>query len=306
MTKEFPITANSSPISNSILSDQANSSGNYVNTNNVDASCRYGDFFTTLSTSTISSENWQYELSNEEGGIGKEAFEYDEFETGDGEDVLSIPEIDAVQIEKEFSCDDLYEFDEIIDELENTDPHYINEIETTGKLNRYEKAKQIATEVIQAYSWDKENISLLEQVFYENGWGMTRVSIERELNNGLIPEELKLALFIRQLWTENQQYWISFLHITSNQPGQESRAAYKTMSWVESLRIIRSFSNMPSEEEIQIFVYQLYDDWYCSTTLQRQHRAFIKYLKYRTGLDRRSLPGNEFFSFFDSYYEESL
>ena len=63
---------------------------------------------------------------------------------------------------------------------------------------------------------------------------------------------------------------------------------------------------MPSEEEIEYFVDELYDDWYCSAKLQRQYKAFIKYLKYRTGSVRRSLPGNEIFSFIDSYDKESL
>ena len=218
---------------------------------------------------------------------------------------LIVPEIEDALTENELIWSNLDEFDEINDP-ENTDLHFINEVETTGKLNRFEKAKQIATEVIQTHAWGKENISLLEQVFLENGWGMARVSIEKELNQGLIPEELELALFIRQLWTENPQFWISFKHITSNRPGQETRAAYKNMSWAESLRIIRSFNNTPSEEELQLFIYQIYDDWYCSTALQREYKAFFKYLKYCTGLGPRSLPGNEIFSFVDSFYQESL
>lgn len=135
----------------------------------------------------------------------------------------------------------------------------------------------------------------------ENGWAAARVSIEREINKGLLPEELQLALVIRQLWTDNQQYWISFIHVTSNQDGQQTRAAYKNMSWPESLRIIRSFNNTPSEEEIQLFLDQIYDDWYCSAKLQRQYKAFIRYLKYRTGSVRGSLPGKELFSFIEAY-----
>ena len=232
----------------------------------------------------------------------------DAFEIDEEEDILDIHEIEAVLIEKEFSRDDLDEPVEIDEKQgqENTANFLTNEIETAGKLNRFEKAKQIATEVSQTYGWGKENISLLEQVFFENGWGMARVSIERELNEGLIPEELELALFIRQLWTENQQYWISFKHITSNQPGQESRAAYKNMSWAESIRIIRSFNNVPSEEELQLFIYQIYEDWYCNTTLQRQYKAFFNYLKYCTSLGQLSLPGNEMYSFTDSCYRESF
>jgi len=244
-----------------------------------------------LNEKATSSENCQYKPSHND-----EEFNIDEFET-DEEAISIIPEIEDVLIEKELSWDDLVEFDEIISQ-ENTSSHYIDEVETTGKLNRFQRARQIATEVIQAYDWDMKNISLLEQVFIENGWGMARVSIERELSEGLIPEELELALFIRQLWTDNQQYWISFIHITSNQPGQEARAAYKNISWTESLRIIRSFNKVPSEEELQFFIYQLYDDWYSNTTLQRQYKAFFKYLKYRTGLGRCSLARDEIFFLF--------
>ena len=216
-----------------------------------------------------------------------------------------VPEIEDALTENELIWSNLDDFDEINDP-ENIDLHFINEVETSGKLNRFEKAKQIAIEVSQTHAWGKENISLLEQVFFENGWGMARVSIERELNQGLIPEELELALFIRQLWTENPQFWISFMHISSNRPGQETRAAYKKMSWAESLRIIRSFNNIPSEEELQLFIYQIYDDWYCSAALQREYKAFFKYVKYCTGMGRRFFHDNEIFSFVDSFYQESL
>ena len=132
------------------------------------------------------------------------------------------------------------------------------------------------------------------------------MAIERELAKGLTQEELELAHYIRSIWTENQQYWTSFIHITSNSNGQQTRAAYKNMSWPESLRIIRSFNNIPSEEEIQLFIDQTYDDWYCSAELQRKYKAFIKYLKYRTGSVRSSLPGNEIFSFVAAFENESL
>ena len=253
-----------------------------------------------ISTPITSSECWQFDLSKNEEEVSIDEFVIDEEEYS-----VIVPEIEDALTEIELIWSNLDEFDEINDP-DNTNLHFINEVETTGQLNRFEKAKQIATEVVQTHAWGKENISLLEQVFLENGWGMARVSIEKELNQGLIPEELELALFIRQLWAENPQFWISFMHITSDRPGQETRASYKKMSWPESFRIIRSFNNIPSEEELQLFIYQIYDDWYCSTALQRQYKAFFKYVKYCTSLGPGSLPGNEIFSFVDSFYQESL
>lgn len=214
-------------------------------------------------------------------------------------------DVNEKSIDDEFDWDGLEDFDEIdepglIDHLSD----YL--IITEGKVSRIERAKQIATEVIRSYDWGIKNLPLLQQVFYENGWGAARVSIEHELTRGLTPDELELALFVRRLWTDNQQYWISFIHITSNQPFQETRAAYKNMSWREALRIIRVFDGLPSEDEIQLFIDQIYDDWYCSPTSQKQYKAFIRYLKYRTGSVRHTLPGNELFSFTNSYEHESL
>ncbi|MDD5268784.1 MAG: hypothetical protein PHO08_16950 [Methylococcales bacterium] len=260
--------------------------------------------FPLRSEPITATNNRQVDLFEEdisEDEFVEEIFEEDE----ETEFYADVPELENDITEKEFSWDDFDEFDEI-DEQDTFNPFPNDQILTEDTLDRWERAKQKATEVIQSHDWDKETLTLLQQVFYENGWAAARVAIERELVKGLTPEELELALCIRNLWTENHQYWISFIHITSNQPGQQTRAAYKNMSWAESLRIIRSFNNIPSEEEIQLFIDQIYDDWYCSAQLQRQFKAFIKYLKYRTGSVRRTLPGNEIFSFVDSFDKESL
>ena len=218
----------------------------------------------------------------------------DDTESDELEEAVVIEETKS--IEDEFNWDGIEDFDDI-DERDIAPSLQDYEVITSGKVSRIERAKQIAVDVIQAYDWDIEDIGLLQQVFYENGWGACRVAIERELVRGLTPDELELAIFVRRLWTENQQYWISFIHVTSNSPSQETRAAYKCMSWREALRIIRIFNYLPCEEEIQLFIDNIYDDWYCSQNLQRQHKAFIRYIKYRTGSVRRTLPADEWFSF---------
>lgn len=226
----------------------------------------------------------------------------DDIESDEVEETVIIEETKS--IEDEFDWDGLEDFDDI-DELDIAPSLQDYEVVTGGRVSRIERAKQIAVDVIQAYDWGFQNIGLLQQVFYENGWGSCRVAIEHELVRGLTPDELELAIFVRRLWTENQQYWISFIH-TSNQPGQETRAAYKCMSWREALRIIRVFNQLPSEEEIQLFIDEIYDDWYCSPISQRQYKAFIRYLKYRTGSVRRTLPANEWFSFNTPAEEDNL
>lgn len=223
-------------------------------------------------------------------------------ESDEVEETVFIEETKST--EDEFDWDGIEDFDDI-DEHDVAPFFQDYEVIIGGKLTRIERAKQIAVDVIQAYEWGFKNLGLLQQVFYENGWGACRVAIERELMRGLTPDELELAIFVRKLWTENQQYWISFIH-TSNQPLQETRAAYKCMSWRESLRIIRVFNQLPCEEEVQLFIDNIYDDWYCSPILQRQYKSFIRYLKYRTGSVRHTLPADEWFSFLTPYEDDSL
>jgi hypothetical protein len=227
----------------------------------------------------------------------------DDAEIDEVEETVVIEEIKS--IEDEFDWDGIEDFDDIDDQ--DIVPFLQDyEVITGGKVSRIERAKQIAVDVIQSYDWGIQNIGLLQQVFYENGWAACRVAIEHELVRGLTPDELELAIFVRRLWTENQQYWISFIHVTSNLPGQETRAAYKCMSWREALRIIRVFNQLPSEEEIQLFIDDIYDDWYCSPIAQRQYKAFIRYLKYRTGSVRHTLPASEWFSFNTPVEEDSF
>ena len=233
------------------------------------------------------------------------AIDFDEeLVTDDSEDPFIILDLEETPTEREFGWDDVDDFDEI-DDPDLDHPQEIP-ITTQGKLSRWDRAGQIAAEVIQAYDWGKENLTLLQQVFYENGWAATRFALETELAKGLRPAELALARFVRSLWTENEQYWISTLHITSRLSGQLTRAAYKVMSWPESLRIIRTFNSLPSEEEIQYFIDEVYDDWYGSPKRQKNFKVFIRYLKYRTGSVGRSLPGNELFSFTEFHDHEAF
>jgi hypothetical protein len=255
--------------------------------------------FPDLYDSVTATERWESDLFDEgllEDQIVGDFLEDSEYEAGYFND---IQEINEAIPEKEFSWDDLDDFDEI-DDQEYTNPFSFNEVEISGKLTRHERARQVAAKIIQDYDWDKEHLPLLEQVFVEYGWAQTRKSIERELNKGLIPEELELALFIRQLWSDSSVFWISF-PITSKLYDQTTE--YKTMSWPESLRIIRSFNGLPSQEEIQHFIESTYEDWYCNNNLRRHFKAFIWYLKYRTGSVRYTLPGNEGFSYINQYDE---
>lgn len=209
---------------------------------------------------------------------------------------------DQISIDEEFDWDTIEDFD---DSNSNNDLDHTS-VHSSTTISRSERAKQVAVAIIDTYHWDVQNLGLLQQILYENGWGPARVAIEREIARGLTPEELELAVFVRKLWTENPQYWISLIHVKSSFKNQTTRDAYKNMSWPEALRVVRLFNNLPCEDEIQHFIDIIYDDWYCSIRLQRQFKCFLYYLKSYTDCVKYDLAENNPFSFLSMDEENTL
>ena len=69
---------------------------------------------------------------------------------------------------------------------------------------------QIAVEVLSETDWQPTYLSLLQQIFFENGWSAARNAIEKAIADGLTPDELSVAREIRLLWAESDRYWITF------------------------------------------------------------------------------------------------
>jgi hypothetical protein len=99
----------------------------------------------------------------------------------------------------------------------------------------------------------------------------------------MLPEELKLALFIRELWASNGQYWVSFFCVF----GGKTQKQHEHIGWIEPLRIIRSFNFLPSEEEMQFFIEQTHDDWSSSKKLCDEFKTFMLYLIYSAEMKNR-------------------
>lgn len=222
---------------------------------------------------------------------------------GDVDDFVTEDEYifygDQEETDHDFDLDDIYDFDEVVDSKE-----IITEALSKQKLSRSERAYQLAVEIIAKYDWSKANLPLLHEIFIEKGWAMARVSIEREINKGLTPEELKIAFYIQQVWAASTHYWISFIHVTNSAMHQQTRAVYKNMSWPEAIRIIRSFHNTPSEEEVQYLLEELYDDWYGSVKKHREFKTFIRYVKYHNGSVKGTLSGKELFTFTEGFEQD--
>ncbi|MDX1749054.1 MAG: hypothetical protein R3271_01890 [Methylophaga sp.] len=267
-----------------------------------------------------------YQESPRPSAFSTDLTESEEDESLDSDDlfIIGIDDEDESQNSEDIDeaseeevWDDLEDMDEleIVDEEEpDDDLDYISDPEFTGEPNRTgdritqeQRALQIATEVIADSDWDYKHITLLQEIFSIRGWAAARVVIEQLIEEGATPEEIKLAREIRYLWMESSKYWITFHKLTARAVDSCTDAAYKQMSWLESMRIIRCFPSTPDIEEIHYFIEETYDIWYNSSQLRKCFKAFFKFLKYRTGSMRVTLPGDYPFSFtksLEEYYDD--
>jgi tetratricopeptide (TPR) repeat protein len=226
-------------------------------------------------------------------------FDFEETEGDeDGSDYLIeslAPDQDDEETD-ELAWDDYDDLDEFDEQAQRESPV---EPQDEGAISREMRARQAAVELLLTCDWHPSTIDLLQQIFVENGWGAARVAIEREIKKGLLPDELMLARVIRGYWSENERFWTTYHRIKANAPCMAAEAVYRHMSWAEALRTVRCFPALPASEEVIELIEDAYEWWYADRNLRRSFKTFLKFLKYRTGSMRGTLPGHCVFSFFE-------
>lgn len=186
---------------------------------------------------------------------------------------------------EDFGWEDLDDFEEDASR-ENED----EDLTLTG-IPRGERARQAAVEVLDRVGWDREYLPLLETIFAESGWGAARIAIENQIERGAVPDQIALARQTRSIWFNNEHLWTTF-RMKSNAPFMQAEAVYKNFSWADAMRLIRCFPSIPDELEIEAFIEEVFEEWYCCNRLRRHFHAFLKYLRYQIGASNRTLPGN--------------
>lgn len=208
---------------------------------------------------------------------------YDDLDELFASDIIEYDLSDDLGIE-ELNWDDLDYLDEEA-VRENRD----KEIKLFG-VEREERARQIAVEVLDRVGWHRQHLELLESIFIESGWSAARVAIEKQISLGALPEEIILAKKIRSIWSNNEHFWTVF-RMRSNAPYRQAEAIYSNFSWVDAFSLLRCFPAVPDESEVIVFLDELFEEWYLSSNLRRHFCSFLKYLRYRVGKGRHSLPG---------------
>lgn len=128
-----------------------------------------------------------------------------------------------------------------------------------GKLTRRQRAEREAARLSDQYNW-KRGFVLLADALDREHWGRLRESIEREIADGMTPEEFELVLQLRAYWHEQ-------IHFQSPYTNR-----YDSLPWGLGLNLIRRCAGVPCLEEMTILIERLYD-----------------YAEYATS--RRALPG---------------
>ena len=217
-------------------------------------------------------------------------FDDDLDEAGSGLDFVESSLLDDDSILEDFGWEDLDDFEE--------DASRDNEDEELAQkgITRAARARQVAIEVLSRVEWDREYLQLLEAIFVESGWGAARIAIEDQIERGAVLEEILLARHVRSIWFSSEHLWTCF-RMKSNAPLMQADAVYKNFSWVDALRLVRCFPNIPDEAEIEAFIDELYDEWYSHNRLRKHFKAFLKYLHYRIIATKRTLPSDIGFMF---------
>lgn len=234
-------------------------------------------------------------VDNESEGLGHSLPSLDDYESSIEFDDDFVGELISDDLDESWGDDLDYidQLDDFQEDLARDDHAFVEE----NTITRFERAGQVAAEVIIETDWRVNDFALLQQIFYENGYSMARKAMVRIILDGAVAEEIALARELKIYWKENEHLWMTFHKVKTNLSGAQTDAAYQQLSWAEALRLIRSFGDIPDLDEAIGFIEALFERWYQSNFLRKVYKAFFRYLTHRLGHDKRTLSSDYFFSF---------
>jgi len=145
----------------------------------------------------------------------------------------------------------------------------------------------LAVELGDKYGCDKKGIKLLAEILEEYGWNASKKSLERELQNGMKPEDLEMASAIREIWKEYPEFSTAYWGNHGDRSTSLSHR-YLNLSWPAALAFVRCFESYPDPAEIEDLFLELYHRWIANLSFQPQSSSFYAYLRYHFGL----VPGS--------------
>ena len=163
------------------------------------------------------------------------------------------------------------------------------EVQARGQLSRTERAHQQAMELGLRFGWDESGIAVLTDVFDRWWWSAAKRSMERELREGLEPNELRSAIEIRDIWANHPEFSMDFSRLMSHRRDQHTAMAYLNISWPLALQLVRTADGYADAEYFEHLLCTHFDIWYTSSRKRRIYQAFSTYVYFRFGQADRQL-----------------
>ncbi len=168
-------------------------------------------------------------------------------------------------------------------------PEELVKVQSEGCLTRRQRARQEAIKLGLEFEWDEDGIAILTDVFDRHWWNSAKRSMRREMEAGLEPEELRLALEIREVWNSHPEFSTDFSGVDSNSWLNAASPVYRTLSWPLALALVRSGDAYADAECMEHRLCELFDEWYTHRTVRRRLQSFNTYLYFRSGMADREL-----------------
>lgn len=165
----------------------------------------------------------------------------------------------------------------------------LTEVQSVGRLTRWQRARQHAINLGQEFDWDEDGIAVLTEVFDRYWWSQAKKSMRRELQAGMRPEELILALRLREVWSDHPEFAMDFSRLNGHTKLETTRAVYRNLSWPMALALVRSTEGYPDVDVLEHFLWELFDEWYTHRSLRRRLKSFNLFLYVRFGMAKREL-----------------
>jgi hypothetical protein len=208
-----------------------------------------------------------------------DAFEPEVWDEAD--DDLSLPPV--TEDEADLSLPEA-ELDDILSALpepeeyeEAPTPEDLHKVRTVTKLTRKERAFEVAMVVGAHYGWDYDGICLLAEVFTLHWWNSARKAMIRQLDAGMTPDELRIALTARRTWAEHPEFH-------ENRGRGRYSYPHANLPWPTALAVARYFTCVPDDDEIGAMLERLFADWQWASGLADRYPSFYEFVRLQFGL----------------------
>lgn len=152
-------------------------------------------------------------------------------------------------------------------------PSPADRIETNSDVGRAQRAYQEAVKLATNYGWDEDGVQVMAEVFTRYFWSRAKTAMVTQLEAGMTPGQLRVALLARDVWAQSSEY-----HVSSSS-SEFDLYVYPVMSWSMAVALGDALGDDASEDDVLGFLDELLDEWRSSLGLLREFSSFYNYVR---------------------------